>query len=372
MFSDLIENSNRIAPHLLALHESKELYSLARDRSMQSRSKLSDIVSDLIEEALSENERDLVADILIDLTRQAVTDIRQTLSKKISEMPMAPERLVFHLAHDQIEVASHVLEKSTVLSNDDLLYIVESKTSKYWQCIAKRKELSDDIINALADTRDIETHCNLAKNNYIYLTLHAYEAMEVVAKGSEKLAIPLLTRPDVPRDLALRLYEHVGKSLQLYIKEKFDISLTNKVVRESINEVAQKQQTWIPDKENFKDLIYRTKQHEVRQKDIIESLRKGEMQLFVAQFSVFAKLNVETIINTLKEKNGRILACLCHEKEIHRSDFVAIFLMTHKIRNPDRIVGLDDIQSAMKYYDNIKPETARQIMNSIRKGTNVF
>src|SRR5262249_38984313 len=110
------------------------------------------------------------------------------------------------------------------LSDLDLIYIIKSQGSDYWQSIAARDTLSDHVIDVLADTKDIGTALVLTQNDRIHLTRHAIDILAVMARENETLAKPLLARPELPGQLVRELYSHVGAELKAYIRTAHGLS----------------------------------------------------------------------------------------------------------------------------------------------------
>ncbi|PJB73476.1 MAG: hypothetical protein CO093_00525 [Alphaproteobacteria bacterium CG_4_9_14_3_um_filter_47_13] len=167
------DNSPHVAPLLVKLYDSHKLYALAKQDMPAARTELSHAVVSLFEADINGKEQELLADILIALMRRAETELRGVLSEKLATLDNIPLRLVLHLANDEITVASPMLEKSTVLSDLDIIYIIKSRGAAYWQAIAKRSRLSNEAIDMLVDSGDFGTAVILSQNERIRLTKYA-------------------------------------------------------------------------------------------------------------------------------------------------------------------------------------------------------
>ena len=167
------DNSPHVAPLLVKLYDSHKLYALAKQDMPAARTELSHAVVSLFEADINGKEQELLADILIALMRRAETELRGVLSEKLATLDNIPLRLVLHLANDEITVASPMLEKSTVLSDLDIIYIIKSLGAAYWQAIAKRSRLSNEAIDMLVDSGDFGTAVILSQNERIRLTKYA-------------------------------------------------------------------------------------------------------------------------------------------------------------------------------------------------------
>lgn len=346
-----------------------DLYDLAKDNDPASRSELTGVIGSILEIDLNLRESELVADVLIKLMRQAEKDLRQVVSEQVAVLGNVPLRLILQISNDEIEIAKPVLTKSSVLASLDLMYIIKSKTSEYWQAIAERSALDDKVIDVLAETKDFDTALALAKNESIKLTQHSMAILSDIAQGSDILATPLLKREEVTSDIASALYRYVGKEIKAFIDSNYtlDHDVSEKVaeaIDRGVEELSEdiNANGFEPDNhmviaaQSFKD------KNLLDIKLMLCSLRRGHVRSFVAQFSVYTGLPVETISEILSQSNGQGLAVVAKLRGIKKNDFISIFMLTSKIWNSDKLVGVSEIQVALDYFEKITPELAKKIM----------
>jgi len=100
--------------------------------------------------AFSEQERNLAGEILKRLAKDVEMDIRIRLAERLADDPVAPSELVFLLADDRIEVARPVLARSPVLSDADLVRIVQNGSDNHQLVIAERPAIGETVTAALA------------------------------------------------------------------------------------------------------------------------------------------------------------------------------------------------------------------------------
>ncbi len=362
-----LDKSSDVTPLLVRLYDSSKLYSLAKDGQPLARAELTSAVSELLELDVSPKENELIADVLIELMRQAETDLRQAVAERVSVMDNAPLRLVLQMSNDDIEVSDPVLRHSLVLKDLDLIYIVKSQSPEHWQAIASRKVLSDQVMNILADTGDFGTASALAENMNIKLSKHTVVTLSDLAQQSEKVARPLLRREEVSHDIAAIIYQFVGEELKQYIVKNYEVD--SDILIDSVDGVilefvdAEDSEftptaTMLSAADRFKEKGLLTI------KLMLGTLRRGQIQSFVAQFSRFTDLDPKTIEEILVQPNGQGLAVACRAFDVVKADFVSIFLLTNRVRAQGRMVDLKDMTKAINYFNRIKPDVARNIMQS--------
>ncbi|MBI1301006.1 MAG: DUF2336 domain-containing protein [Alphaproteobacteria bacterium] len=349
------------------LGDAETLYALAKDKTSDARAQLSRKISSILENELTLRESEMVADVLIALIVQAEKDLRKTIAQQLSVMDNVPLRLILQLANDEIDVATPILEKSKVLSDYDLIFIIKSKPAAYWQAIAARHSMTDPVLNALAETRDFNTALVLAKNQNIHLTEEALTILSDLAQESDVLAVPLLKRDDVTADIAEKLYEFVGEEIKQYISENFfalDLTAVNEVVDRSVAEFKQPARAteFMPDDYMIKAAETFKSKGGLDVRLMIETLRRGHMRSFVAQLSVYADLPVHVIAEILTQTSGQGLAIIARAYDISRNDFISMFSLTCKIWNHGYLVSTEDIKSAIQYFEKITPDMAHEII----------
>ncbi len=364
-----LDKSSNVTPLLVKLYDSQQLDNLAKDEKPIARAELTSAVSELLDMDLSPREGELIADVLIGLMRQAELDLREALAEKLSLVENVPLRLVLQLTNDEIDVAGPMLSRSPVLGDLDLIYTIKSKGPAYWQAIAKREEMSNQVINLLTDTRDLDTAITLAKNEQITLTEHAVVVMSDMAQKSDDLAMPLLRRDEVTSDVAKKLFNFVGEQVKAYITEEYGVQAGS--IADSVDEVivelveANRAVSEFAPTENMLKAADRYKEKGLlTSKLMLGTLRRGQIQAFVAQFAKFSGLNAETTLEIMSQSSGQGLAVACKAYELSKEDFVSIFLLTNRIRNSGRMVDLNDLSKAINYFTKIKSNVARGIIEN--------
>lgn len=364
-----LDKSSNVTPLLVKLYDSQKLNGLAKDEQPLARAELTSAVCELFEMELSPKESELIADVLIGLMRQAELDLREALAERLAVLDNVPLRLVLQIANDEIEVAHTMLEKSTVLGDLDLIYIIKAKGPAYWQAIASRQGMSNQVINLLADQRDVETAITLAKNEGITLPEHALGVLSEMAHNSDKLALPLLQRDEVTADIAKALFKYVGEEIKSFIKAEYGI--TEGSIADAVDDVIVELVEATEAANEFAPTMTMIKAAEryhekglLTTKLMLGTLRRGQIQAFISQFARFTGLNPKTTLEIMSQSSGQGLAVACKAFDFSKEDFVSIFLLTNRIRNQGRMVDLNDMTKAINYFSRIDGEVARGIVKN--------
>jgi uncharacterized protein (DUF2336 family) len=366
----LLQRSPEVAPVLNRLHDQHKLYSLAKDKDAGARAELTDIMVDLLNFNLSERENELLTDVVISLIRQAEKDLKQALALRLSSMEDVPLRMILELANEDIDIADSVLRNSAVLQDMDLVYIIKSKGIDHWRAIASRAKMGPQVITALAETRDLETAITLSENENIILSNQAISIFVEMSKESDRLAKPLLMRDELPGIIGRVLYEFVGEEIKGIIRENFpvDIDMVSAVDDLVLEFVEPKEDVDMDPSPKAKEMArHLSESGSIRIDTLLNALKSGMVQSFVAMFSEFTHLPIITVKEIMRQENGQGLAIACRAGDIPKGDFISIFLLSKKIRlGEGTVVNNKELLQASNYYDKISKEMALEIMSKSR------
>lgn len=371
MAFEMLEKSPEVAPLLVRLYDTHNLYALAENKGNEEACyELTSIMVDLLSIRLSQRESELITDVLFALMKQAEKDLKVALAERLSAMDNVPLRIVLGLANEEITIADSVLRKSPVLHDLDLIYILQSKGVSHGRSIAQRQGLSSTIINMLADTQDFQIAVNLCGNDGASLTAHAYNIFSDMAKYSDVLARPLLARDDVPQDVAGKLYQFVGEELKKSLTERFGIG-AGKVISSAINDISIEFAEHDANKHDANETLLAHAHNQQRRGELkvhamISTLRRAQFSTFLAQFSVFCGLSVEMTKAMIRQETGKGLAMACRALDVPKSDYISLFLLTERFRtSAKRVINHKELSRIMTMYDAINREEAlRALANS--------
>lgn len=369
MTFNLLDNSPEAAEKLVSLHDKQRLYMLAHSDDVEAREELAGIMADLLAIDLKDSEIELITDVLLNLVSKAEKDLRAAIAERVAAMPQLPLRMALSFVNDDIEVASPILRMAKVLNDMDLIYIIKSQTTEYWQEIAKRENMSAVIVDILADTNDEETARVLIENETAQLTYHSMNVFSDMSENSEALAASLLTREDIPETLIQKVYGFVGEELKEKIKNEYAIAEAKQLV-DVIEDITFE----LVEREGVKeeptgDMIVAAemmmKKGALSPHVMVQNLKRGQLKNFIAMFSVYAGISSETFAEMLSQDNGQGLAIACKALSVLKPDFINIYLLTAKMRD-SLMIKQDQLNRALNYFDAIEVAEAKSILNKSR------
>jgi uncharacterized protein (DUF2336 family) len=136
---------------------------------------------------------------LIDrVDRRALLD----LSSRLAAVDNAPANVIGRLSNDNdIAIAGPVLEKSKVLTDENLAAIAKVKSQEHLLAIAGRKRIGEIVTDVLVDRGNGDVARKVAGNPGALFSELGFVKIVHVARGNEALAMALVCRKDVPEEL---------------------------------------------------------------------------------------------------------------------------------------------------------------------------
>lgn len=138
-------------------------------------------------------------EVIIRLARDVDSEVRGELSACLADIGNAPVKIVKDLALDSnVVVAEPVLERSTRLTDDDLLAIAGGKEQGHLLAVSRRGALSERVTDALVNRGDGQVVRAVAQNKGAKFSERALSSLVEKAQGDNELRDLLEKRPDVP------------------------------------------------------------------------------------------------------------------------------------------------------------------------------
>lgn len=173
--------------------------------------------------------------VLERLARDQIPRVRQILSEALKDVADAPADVINRLARDvEAAVSVPVLEFSPVLRDEDLLDIIgENPSTATLSAISRRARVGADVADAIAATDDVSAIAVLLGNPSAQIREETLDQLIDRAENRQSWHEPLVKRPDLHHDAAVRLAHFVADRLIQALIERQDLS------QETLSEVRR-------------------------------------------------------------------------------------------------------------------------------------
>lgn len=249
------------------------------------------------------------------LAEDQMVEVREILSDALKSVADAPNSVIQKLARDTaITVAGPVLEFSPVLSDQDLLAIIESGPIQgALNAIAKRDSLRETVSDAIARSGDEEAVAVLLSNETAQIREDTLDF--IVDRAADRVSWhePLALRPNLPPKTLQRISTFVAMNLLDKIQRRMDMddstlvqvaSTVEKQIAKNAERRQSERQIGVPD-----DLASHVNQlHEQGNlnvwalQDALARGDRGFVMLALSKLSGIKTDVVESIISTADSK----------------------------------------------------------------------
>lgn len=160
------------------------------------------------------------------MLKDTESSVREMLANSLKDNPHIPRDIIITLTQDSERVAAPVLEYSPVLSDTDiiaLLQIAKQQDAKP-VAIAKRKHISEAVAVALVQTQNIQAVTQLMSNPGAKIPERSYhEALRNHGKESS-VATAIAHRPDLPITVVESVITLVSESLASVLRTQYHVA----------------------------------------------------------------------------------------------------------------------------------------------------
>lgn len=259
------------------------------------------------------NEKEMLVAVQIfrQLMKDSEVEVRKTLSEAIKNATNAPEDVILNLAKDIEDVSLPVLEFSDVLTDIDLIEIVNStRDSAKHLAITKRHDVSEDVSEALIETKSDVVVDSLLQNEGAVVSQEGYDKIVDNFANDEKVMEAVVKRDTLPPEVVERLTNAVSDAIYKNLRKKHSEAfeaIDSKIVKRSRDFATMKViglKTTDPEYYQFRKLMDTLKVSE--ELIPVSALCMGNLHIFeitVARLTKTPVLNVRLLVED-ESNNG--------------------------------------------------------------------
>lgn len=352
----------------------ENLIELAKDKRPEARRALSVAIIDICHGAgvqLDPQDKEIAGQIIIRLIAEFESELRAQIADRLALSELAPKALICALAADEIAVAHSVIAQSPLLDDHDLIDVINSRTREHRLIVAARPNISAEVGDALLKPGEPEVLAALINNQTADISLAAMEYAVEESKSWIALRGPLVTRKDLPPQLARKLVAFVSDELkrQLAIKFPHDQEVISQVVQE-IGAANAAGPASLEHGARAAALIERLQANgELNITRVVSFLREKRLPLFFAGMAALTRLNAQSLVQLAYESEAYGLAVICRAAGADRGQFVSVVLLLEQARK-GRATSTNQLQSATRLFDSLSDARALAVLEEWRAGPN--
>lgn len=263
--------------------------------------------------------REIAEQVFRLMMKDVALRVRETLSQRIKSNPNVPRDIVLHMAGDVESVAVPVLRESKVLSDADLVTLVEqSQDVSKLVAIAERESVSNRVSAALVETHYSQVMTSLLGNNGAQISDRSFEKIAEDFQNNNEVIELLATKPGLPITAVERIINRVSNVVAQQLKKQYkldyqEIKRDSSAVREDI---MLRLLNHTLNRKEIEELVGQmAAEDRLTPSIVMTALCRGQLDFFTIALAQFASIpisNAETLIsdrgdngfNGLYQKSG--------------------------------------------------------------------
>ncbi len=271
--------------------------------------------------------RKLTDDILQLFSRDRSKKVRLRFAEEIKSSRHLPPAVAALLAHDDLEIAAHLLEASPVLSDMELQGIIQKMPEPYALAIAGRKPLNAAVVELLIEHKGTtRVVSRLVENGEADLSEATLDWIFDWGQANPMISECLKRRPNLPFEVTQKHVTALGQQLKWNaITQK---AMTKGEAAQLLGQICGSARHQLPrDSKRLNQLLHNLKRRHdagtLTPCDIIGFLRDRNIDLVEFSLVVAAKLDLRRIRNLLYGGDKRGLTALCLRAGFTTSEYLA-------------------------------------------------
>ncbi len=280
---------------------------LLKDDSPDSRGSVLEKVADHYNGTeLNQREQEIAEHIFRLLMKDMSSRVRATLAERVKDNAGVPRDIVLHLANDVESVAGPVLRDSKVLSDADLVTIVEgSHDIGKLIAVSKRENVSERVSGALVETNYAQVLTSLLGNEKAKISASDLTKIASDFASNDEVAEALAKKPNLPAVVVERLITRASVAVAAELKEKYKISDAD--IKEDSNKVRDELMLRLLEGElsesEMEQLVTQMAENgSLTPSIMMTALCRGQLLFFIMSMASMAKVPLENAVRLVADK----------------------------------------------------------------------
>ena len=315
---------------------------------------------------LSDDHVALFDDIMSQLLNEIDHSARAAFGIKLSEIPNAPPKIIHALAFDDsIEVAGPILSRSERLDEASLVESAKTKSQDHLLAISRRRSLGEAVTDMLVERGDQKVAISVAANLGAKFSEFGYSTLVERAQNDGDLALGVLSRPEIPRQHMLSLFNSASESVRRKL-EATDPRKAN-LIREMVAQASDRIQATSREgsaafalaRARVESLQFFGKLSEAQ---LFDFARTDKFDETVVAISLMCEMPVGVVERAIVNDDADQLLVLAKSIGLSWQTTKAILLVQWQ----DRSRSTQDIARFLASFTKLRPETAKKAVQFYR------
>ncbi|GAB5510859.1 MAG: DUF2336 domain-containing protein [Hyphomicrobiales bacterium] len=306
-------------------------------------------------------------DVLVRLADLVEEEALCFVAEKLAPLTKAPQAMLRKLAHEPINVARPVLEKSELLSDNDLVSVANDKGTDHMDAIAGRSVVPPIVSSVIVERGNAPVKLKLARNEGAKFAEDSYSKLVSDSRGDEKLQNSLAEREDLPVGVVRALVDVASVAVRRKLLRHGRPEVAKRVT-EAAGLAAERlsNDQWLS-RYDF-EAAYRTvsmmlKQQPVNEESVRSMAKSGKFAEAVVMFALCSGVALEEAKHWSVRADPKPFLVVCKAMQFSGDTVKAFLELGPWLRRLNR----DDRERAMFDYQALEVGMAEQIFAEWKK-----
>lgn len=295
------------------------------------------------------------------LAKDMEAEVRAELAQRMAPAAAPPRNLLVRLANDDIAIAKPILERSTALTEEDLIQVARTKSQGHLRAISVRPHLTEAVSDVVVDRGDDETLGVLLSNQTAALSREAAEKVVDRASANPALHKAVVDRQNLPIDLLNEMYFVVEHRLREQItarNSQIDPAVLEAALAKARKKVAQDDGSLPSDYPAAEAYIRELRATNAVTPQLLASLlRNGRRTKFLVALAELGDVDFHTARRVVENQQLDALSVICKAADFDRALFLTFAVL---ILDPGK--GMSVAEDYGRRYAQLTKETAQRTL----------
>jgi uncharacterized protein (DUF2336 family) len=264
-------------------------------------------------------EKKLAEEIFSLMCKDAEVRVRSALAANLKECPFLPHDIARTLADDVASVSTPILQFSSVLTDGDLIEIVNSQGEDKQKAIASRPRVSTDVSDALIETRNEAVVGTLVANDDAEISTGSMQRVLDDFADSDFIKSSMVGRSALPMAVSERLVNMVSDRLQQELVARHELPADS--VSDLILQSREKATLGLMDGKNRAEesrrlIIHLYQNNRLTPTIMLRALCMGDMDFFEGSVAVRARTPLSNARALIHGRDRQQIASLLEKAEL--------------------------------------------------------
>ncbi|MBO6765586.1 DUF2336 domain-containing protein [Maricaulis sp.] len=337
---------------------------LAQMKDPGKRRELAMGVVDLcLAQPLSPTADPVAGELLVTLSAKSDTATKAEIAARLAPCDWAPHDIIRFLAFEPIEVSAVIIEKSSKLTQKDMIELAESGTTEHRKVLAMRANLCLAVSDTLARPGEAIVLRALANNSTAEISENTLDICLTVARDNPKLREALARRHDLTTDFATQLCIMLPENWREELYRRFGLD-KDKVEALAV-ETALSATPEDVDKDAARRVNDAAKDGKLDGKYALDALVRGEEAVFDHAIAHLCGIKVSQWRIALAMGGVRAAAMACQAANLERTAYPVIHKALQRSGRMHQALEGDAMSAAANVFRMYGPEKAAKVLRQM-------